>query len=118
MNMETSTEPFTLTPEQLQLIEKACSEYKGQADDLYQSIGLYVMGQLYGWRVMRLVSGRTNWQVATKLFGDLKEAMPYEGALAYRSLGLHLAKELGDYWKVVRGIIKVPEQKRRELSTS
>ena len=116
-NMETENEPFVLKPELAQAIDKVCSEYHGQLDDLYQSIGLLVAGQLFGWRVMRLVSSRTNWKVATELFGDLKELMPREGVYAHRSIGLKLANELGDYWKVVRGLIKVPEQKRRELST-
>lgn len=115
--MEMENEPFVLKPELAQAIDKVCSEYHGQLDDLYQAIGLLVAGQLFGWRVMRLVSSRTNWKVATELFGDLKELMPREGVYAHRSIGLKLANELGDYWKVVRGLIKVPEQKRRELST-
>ena len=118
--METRTEPFTLSPELSAQIERACTEYNGQLDDLYQSIGLLVTGQLFGWRVMRLVSSRNNWASATKIFGDLKDPklMPEYGFLSERSVGLMIVRELGDYWKVVRGIIKVPEKQRRELSTS
>lgn len=118
--MEIHTEPFTLSPEISAEIERVCNEYHGQLDDLYQSIGVLVTGQLFGWRVMRLVSSRSNWATATKLFGDLKnpELMPEYGVLAERSVGLRIVRELGDYWKVVRGIIKVPEKQRRQLSTS
>lgn len=118
--METITEPFTIKPELSQKIEHLCSEYHGQLDDLYQAIGVVVAGQLFGWRVMRLVSTRSNWKVATELFGDLKDpdVMPEYGIHAERSIGLQLTRELGDYWKVVRGLIKVPEKRRRQLSTS
>jgi hypothetical protein len=117
-DMDIKTEPFTISPELAAHIEQLCSEYHGQLDDLYQSIGLVIAGQLFGWRVMRLVSSRSNWKVATELFGDLKTVLPEYGIHAERSIGLQLTRELGDYWKVVRGLIKVPEQKRRELSTS
>ena len=113
-------ESFTLNPELSSKIESICSEYHGQLDDLYQAIGVVVAGQLFGWRVMRLVSTRSNWKLATDLFGDLKDPqlMPEYGVYCERSLGLHLTRELGDYWKVIRGIIKVPQEKRRALSTS
>ena len=46
-----------MNDEQLkELIERVCSEYHGQLDHLYQAVGLLVVGQLYGWRVMRLIS--------------------------------------------------------------
>lgn len=116
--MDTHTQPFQIPPELSARIEQLCAEYPGQLDDLYQATGVVVIGQLFGWRVMRLVTSRSTWQVATELFGDLKTVLPEYGVQAERSVGLRLTRELGDYWKVVRGLIKVPERKRRELSTS
>lgn len=111
--METRTEPFTLSPELTAEIERVCTEYDGQLDDLYQSIGLLVAGQLFGWRVMRLVAQRQNWRDATHLFGDLKERMPERGDLWYRSVGLKLADDLQDYWNIIKGVVKIPHEQRR-----
>lgn len=113
--METNTQPFALTPEQCEMIQKACAEYHGQLDDLYQAIGLIVAGQLFGWRVMRLVSTRSNWQKAQELFGDPKKLMDPRGPYAHRSLGLKIADELGEFWEIVRGLTKIPHQTRRTL---
>lgn len=115
MNMETSTEPFTLSPELTAQIERACSEYSGQMDDLYQSIGVLVAGQLFGWRVMRLTAQRQNWRVATQLFGDLKELMPERGVYYRRSVGLSIADNLDEYWNIVKGLVKLPKEERKAL---
>jgi hypothetical protein len=117
-DMETENEPFVLKPELAQAIEKVCSEYHGQLDDLYQSIGLLVAGQLFGWRVMRLVAQRSNWRIATELFGDLKQLMPERGDLAHRSIGLQMADKLDDYWKVIQGVAKIPQHERKALDTN
>ena len=114
--METESEPFVLKPELAQAIDKVCSEYHGQLDDLYQSIGLLVAGQLFGWRVMRLVSHRSIWRLATTLFGDLKQLMPERGIFAHRSIGLQMADQLDEYWKIIQGVVKIPQHERKALT--
>ena len=114
--METKDKPV-LTPDELFAeIERVCSEYHGQLDDLYEAIGLLAAGQLFGWRVMRLVAHRSIWRLATSLFGDLKQLMPERGVFAHRSLGLKMADQLDDYWKVVQGVVKIPQHERKALS--
>ena len=93
-----------MNDEQLkELIERVCSEYHGQLDHLYQAVGLLVVGQLYGWRVMRLISTRPNWRKASALFGDLKTLMPERGPLAHKSIGLKISDDLGHYWEIIQG---------------
>lgn len=114
--MKTQNQPV-LTPEQIfSEIERVSAEYHGQLDDLYEAIGLLAAGQVFGWRVMRLVAHRSIWRLATSLFGDLKLLMPERGVFAHRSIGLKMADQLDDYWKVVQGVVKIPQHERKALS--
>jgi len=99
----------------LPMIEQESSNFHGQLDSLYQVAGLLLVGQLYGWRVMRLVSTRSNWNRATKLFGDLKLLMPERGPLAEKSVGLRIADALGKgkFWEIIRGLEKLPQEQRK-----
>lgn len=86
-----------------QRIEKVCEEFQGQLPDLFQIVGIVVVGRLFGWRVVRLVVSRRLWALMTKLFGDPKEWMPDRGRLAYKSVGLKIVDRIGDYWGVING---------------
>ena len=90
--------------EMLDLIKKVSAEYNGLSGNLISSIGVLVMSKLYGWRVTRLVSSRTQWTAANKNFGDIKTLTPERGELARKSVGLAIADKLGDYWKYMRGM--------------
>jgi len=101
-----------------QLMEKfdeVSAVYRGQIDDLYMAIGMIVLGRLFGWRVLRLTSSRSQWARANKIFGDLKLLMPERGKYAYRSVGLAIVDKLGTYWDVVKGIASVPMVERKEI---
>lgn len=105
-----------ITDEELMAkIDQVSGEFKGQIDDLYTAIGMIMMGRLFGWRVLRLTSSRSQWARATRLFGDLKELMPERGKYAHRSMGLAIADKLGSYWDVVKGIVSVPMSERKEI---
>lgn len=114
--MDTSTQSF-LTHEKAEQIEQVCTEFHGQLDDLYKAVGMIVVGQLYGWKVMRLVSARSTWTTATKLFGDPKTLMKDEGKLANKSYGLNAIKKAEEvsqklYWEFVKGHIPMPKEER------
>lgn len=113
MNTQTTTESFN--PELLQSIDTVCTDFKGQLDDLYKVVGMLVVGQLYGWRVMRLVACRSVWSNSTKLFGDPKLLMPDRGRLAHKSLGLKAVDAFDAYWDVIRGVVKVPKQEKAAI---
>lgn len=89
--------------EMMKKIDEVSTNFKGQLDDLQAAVGMLVIGRLYGWRVIRLVASRRHWQVACKLFGDLKEILPERGVLAHKSLGLKIVDTAGDYWDFISG---------------
>lgn len=85
-------------------IEQVCEQFTGQIPDLFQIIGIMVVGRLFGWRVVRLTCSRRVWMLATKWFGDPKDFMPERGRLAHKSLGLALVDKLGNYWDFINGV--------------
>jgi hypothetical protein len=84
-------------------IDEVCEQFTGQIPDLFQIIGIMVVGRLFGWRVVRLTCSRRVWGLATKWFGDPKDFMPERGRLAHKSQGLALVDKLGDYWDFING---------------
>lgn len=84
-------------------IEEVCEQFKGQIPDLYQMIGIVMVGRLFGWRVVRLTASRRMWMMVTRTFGDPKVWMPERGRLAHKSAGLQIINNLGDYWDFIKG---------------
>ena len=111
--MKNSESNIISDEELLKRIDTVSGEFKGQLDDLYKVIGMIVMGRFYGWRVVRLVSTRSLWATATKLFGDPKLLMDAEGKYASKSVGLKIVDDAGKYWEAVRGVY--PIQHRKEI---
>ncbi len=102
--------------ELMQKIDEVSGEFHGQIDDLYEAVGMLVVGRLYGWEVMRMCSSRRTWTTATKVFGDPKELLPRRGRFAYRSFGLKMADAVGSVMDVVKGKIHLPAADRKMLT--
>lgn len=103
--------------ELLDRIEEVTKNFKGQCDELAEAIGMMVLGNLVGWRVVRLVCSRRCWKMATELFGDPKELLPERGRYAYKSLGLAILDKVGGYWDIIRGSrASLPNHERKALS--
>lgn len=100
----------------LSRVDNVVSQFRGQADDLADAIGLVVLGNLVGWRVVRLVLPRRSWEVANRLFGDLKELLPERGRYSHKSLGLRVVDQVGGYWDFIRGSKDaIPMHERKEM---
>lgn len=92
-----------ITTEELEAkIDTVCAEFNGQFDDLYSAIGLAVVGQRYGWRVMRLAGRRKDWANVNRFFGDPKSLFEERPPLSRRSLGFVIVEGLGNFWDVIR----------------
>ncbi len=96
-------------------IDQVSGDFKGQLDDLYKVVGMIVIGRLFGWRVVRLVSTHGLWSKANRYFGDVKELMPERGKYAHKSVGLKIADELGQFRDVVLGLVSVPAQDKKQI---
>lgn len=109
-----------ITDEQMiKIINDKSTNFSGQLDDLQAAVGMLVIGRLYGWRVIRLISSRRHWSVACKLFGDLKELLPERGVLAHKSVGLAIVDKAGDYWGIIKGEVSrddLPLHERKKVA--
>lgn len=92
----------------------AVARFSGSLEELEKAIGMLMVGYHFGWKVLLLVhSKRTIKKYESILDIDIKEFFPAEGNSARRSMGLDLAKQIGNFWQVVSGDIKV--ENRRDI---
>ena len=102
--------------ELLDMIEQVTKDFKGRGDELSESIGMMVLGNLVGWRVVRLVCSRQCWERSTLIFGDPKKLLPERGRYAHKSLGLAILDKVGGYWKIISGAVAaMPIQDRKSF---
>jgi len=105
-----------MTDEELnKKIEQVSTDFHGQIDDLYQAVGMIIIGRMYGWQVMRLATPRRIWKITADLFGDPKLLMRPRGVLAHKSFGLKLVDKVGDYWNVVKGVAPSTATERKQV---
>jgi hypothetical protein len=96
-------------------LDQVTKDFKGQLDELESAIGMYMVGRLVGWKVLVLIHNKRTIRKYEEILGgiNIREIFPEEGPFAHKSVGLEIAKKLGNFWKVVSGEQKVEE--RREL---
>jgi len=93
----------------------AVASFSGSLEELEKAIGMLMIGYHFGWKVLLLVhSKRTIKKYETILDIDVKEFFPAEGCSAQRSIGLDIAKQIGNFWQVVSGDIKVENRRNVE----
>lgn len=90
-----------------EVIDRAVDGFHGNLNDLASAIGMLVVGQRYGWRVMLLIHSQATVRKYLKILGlkSLRDTLPEVGDLSQRSNAWRLVKGTADFWKVVRGQI-------------
>ena len=93
---------------------RAIASYSGSLEELEKAVGMLMLGYHFGWKVLLLVHSKRTIRKYEKILGiEIKSFFPAEGPSAERSMGLDLAKKIGNFWQVVSGDIKV--ENRREI---
>lgn len=93
----------------------AVERFTGTADELEKALGMLMLGDYLGWKVLIIIHNKRTVRKYEEILGiSVREFFPEEGPIALRSLGYSIAKELGNYWKVVSGDVSVED--RRELA--
>lgn len=105
-----------LTKEQDLQILKTVDEYKGFPDKLENALGALILGQHYGWRVLKIIHGPATYKKYEKLLGvEFKKVCPEQTKLSSKNYGYKIAKKMKSFWAVVMGKTKV-EGKREFLA--
>lgn len=106
-----------MTDEELmQKIDEVSGDFEGQIDDLYEAVGMLIIGRLYGWEVMRIATPRRCWTFTTERFGDPKLLMPRRGKYAHKSNGLKWADRFSSVMDVVKGNTYLPSSDRKSVA--
>ena len=93
---------------------QAVARFSGSLEELEKAIGMLMIGYHFGWKVLLLVHSKRTIRKYEKILDiNVKEFFPAEGNSARRSMGLDLAKQIGNFWQVVSGDIKV--ENRRDI---
>lgn len=88
-------------------IEARIKEFSGNANRLEKAIGMYYFGHQFGWRVLLLIHDKKTIRNYEKILDiDIREEFPERGPRSHKSVGLKLADNIGNFWKVVRGGVK------------
>jgi len=89
------------------IIKNASLNFKGQLPTLEAAIGALYIGQIYGWRVLRIAHGSTSYNKYEDILKiKFNDICPEKGVLGKRSWGLRLAEKMESFWKVATGKVK------------
>lgn len=104
------------TPEQLARVDKlqqlAIAKFTGDLGELESALGLIALGHQFGWKVLAIIHSKATIRKYEEILGiNIREEFPEEGPTAMRNTGFRIAKQLGNFWKVVSGDFKVPEKR-------
>lgn len=109
--------PQDRTLELVQIIHSAISRFAGSAEELEKSIGMLMVGDYVGWKVLVIWHNKRTIRKYEEILGiNIREFFPEEGSIAMRSVGYDIAMKLGSFWKVVSGDVSV--ENRRDMLDS
>ncbi|MFT6916296.1 MAG: hypothetical protein ACJAWL_002630 [Motiliproteus sp.] len=93
-----------LTDEQQTQLTERIAKFKGSATTLESAIGALVLGQHYGWRVLKIIHTPSTYKkYETILDITFQELCPERTELSKKSFGLAAADKLNSFWSVVMG---------------
>lgn len=96
----------------LELIAKVVRSYHGDFHDLERAVGMLMLGDASGWKLLYLVHDKKTLKKYEKTLGiAIRTEFPELGPLADKSVGLKLLKTVGDFWKAVKGQITIKERR-------
>lgn len=95
-----------------QVILQHMDDFRGIATTLESALGALVIGQYFGWRVLKLIHNPATYRRYEKVLGiDFKDVCPEITKTGERkSVGYAITKALGSFWAVIMGKRKVPEK--------
>lgn len=89
-------------------IDKVASEYIGDISHLSSAIGAVMLGRVYGWRVIRIITSSKIYTRHQRILSlDFKQVLPEETELSKKSIGYSIAKKLDKFWDVVNSKFKM-----------
>jgi hypothetical protein len=100
---------LVLSEEQEQIILKNMREFSGIGTTIESALGALIMGQYYGWRVLKLMHNPATYRKYEKVLGvQFKDVCLEITELGKKkSIGYAITEKLESFWAVVMGKRKV-----------
>ncbi len=101
-----------LDEEAEQTILQHMREFNGVGTTLESALGALILGQYFGWRVLKLFHNPATYRLYEKALGiEFKNVCPEITELGKKkSIGYAITEKLGSFWAVVMGKRKTPEK--------
>ncbi len=94
--------------ELLEYIDKIAAEYVGDISHLSSAIGAVMLGRVYGWRVIRIITSSKIYTRHQRILAlEFKLVLPEETEISRKSIGYTIAKKLNKFWDVVNSKFKI-----------
>ncbi|SEM93585.1 hypothetical protein [Nitrosomonas marina] len=103
---------LVLDEESEQIILQQMREFRGIGTTLESALGALILGQYFGWRVLKLLHNPATYRRYEKALGiEFKNVCPEITEMGKKkSIGYAITEKLGSFWAVVMGKRKVPEK--------
>ncbi|SKA94989.1 hypothetical protein SAMN02745130_03713 [Thiothrix eikelboomii] len=87
-------------------------EFQGVATTLESALGALVVGQYFGWRVLKLLHTPATYRRYEKVLGiKFQDVCPEITEMGRKkSIGYAITEKLGSFWAVIMGRKKVPNK--------
>ena len=100
------------------LMDNVVRNFKGQIDELESALGMYVIAQHYGWKVLYLVHTKRTIRKYEEILGvRLAEICDPVGPDAEHTVAHKIISTASNFWRAVSGEEKsdIPREKRRSV---
>jgi hypothetical protein len=123
---DTKRKLLDLDEETEQRILKALDNFQGLGTTMESALGALIIGQYFGWRVLKLLHNPATYRRYEKALGiEFKALCPeITEAGKKKSIGYAITEKLGSFWAVItgkrkvadKGMIKSPEEVERRVA--
>jgi len=95
-------------------IDLMIREFEGDAPELIAAIGTLMVGRVYGWKVLRIITSSKSYTKYQRVLGlEFKNYLPETTDFSSRSLGFKIVSRLNNFWSVVNGTATInPKEKK------
>ena len=92
-------------------LEEAVKNYQGNGNTLETALGAVLMGQMFGWRVLKMMHNPTTYSKYEKILGiKFRDICKEETKFTQRNVGMKIVAKLQNFWDVVRGTYQVKDK--------
>jgi hypothetical protein len=125
-NPDAKRKLLVLDEETEQRILQSLDDFRGLGTTMESALGALVLGQYFGWRVLKLLHNPATYRKYEKVLGvEFKAVCPDITELGERkSIGYAITQALGSFWAVItgkrkfadKGVIGSPEEVQQRIA--